>query len=75
MSYKKRSKFIYILFRRYQVDFPIPWNLCIHGNGNKNEPAVITGNVNPNCRIMDFNVEKDNLRYNNYINYFEYCCI
>ena len=47
---------------RYQIEFPVPWNLCVHGDGNKMEPAVITGGSNPNCRIIDLNVEKDNLR-------------
>ncbi|XP_043469186.1 UPF0687 protein C20orf27 homolog isoform X2 [Leptopilina heterotoma] len=48
------------LYHRYQIEFSIPWNTCIHGE--KNEPPIFTGNLNPHCRTIDLSVERDNLR-------------
>ncbi|XP_076240644.1 adipose-secreted signaling protein isoform X1 [Calliopsis andreniformis] len=50
------------LHRRYHVEFSVPWNLCIHGDGKPLEPAIVTGTHNPNCHIIDLAQEKDGLR-------------
>ncbi|XP_011312336.1 uncharacterized protein [Fopius arisanus] len=50
------------LHHRYHMEFSIPWNTCIH-NENKTKPAaVIEDTGNPNCKIIDFTVEKDDLK-------------
>ncbi|XP_015603373.1 UPF0687 protein C20orf27 homolog isoform X2 [Cephus cinctus] len=50
------------LHHRYLVEFSIPWNLCIHGEGNIIAPAMIVESPNLNCRIIDFAQDKDGLR-------------
>ncbi|KAG7200594.1 hypothetical protein KM043_001153 [Ampulex compressa] len=50
------------LHHRYHIEFSIPWNLCVHGEGKTVAPAVVAGNHNPNCHIIDFGQEKDGLR-------------
>ncbi|EZA47744.1 hypothetical protein X777_15493 [Ooceraea biroi] len=50
------------LHHRYHVEFSVPWNTCIHPEGEKVAPALIVGNYNANCRIIDLAQEKDGLR-------------
>lgn len=50
------------LHHRYQIEFSMPWNLCTHAEGKAAAPAVVAGNHNPNCHIIDFCQEKDGLR-------------
>ncbi|XP_076677995.1 adipose-secreted signaling protein isoform X3 [Andrena cerasifolii] len=50
------------LRHRYHVEFSVPWNVCVHGDGKSPAPAIVTGKDNPNCRIIDVGQEKDGLR-------------
>lgn len=54
---------LYIYFR-YHIEFSVPWNTCIHLEGKPAAPvAMLAGNYNANCHIVDFALEKDGLRY------------
>ncbi|XP_043269458.1 uncharacterized protein [Venturia canescens] len=50
------------LHHRYHIEFSVPWNVCIHGEGQSMAPAVVVGNSNPNCSVIDFAQDKDGLR-------------
>ncbi|XP_076174031.1 adipose-secreted signaling protein [Ptiloglossa arizonensis] len=50
------------LYHRYHIEFSVPWNLCIHGEGKTLIPAIVAGDNNPNCHIIELGQEKDSLR-------------
>lgn len=50
------------LHHRYHLEFSIPWNLCTHKDRGGTAPAIIAGNHNPNCHIIDLAQEKEGLR-------------
>lgn len=62
-KYKKKIKYILHIYFRYHIEFSVPWNICIHTEKQTAAPAVIAGNYNANCHIVDFTQEKDTLRY------------
>lgn len=61
----KKRRFEYILYInfRYHIEFSVPWNMSIHPEEQTVAPAVIAGNYNVNCHVVDFTQEKDALRY------------
>ncbi|XP_058797484.1 adipose-secreted signaling protein [Phymastichus coffea] len=51
------------IHHRYHVEFTVPWNVClVHPEGNPKGPAVMVGEPNPNCRVFDFSLDRDDLR-------------
>lgn len=50
------------LYHRYHVEFSVPWNLCIDSDEKPSSPAVVVGMTNVNCRVVEFSLDKDNLR-------------
>jgi len=64
VKYTHTHIYIYVyMYFRYHIEFSVPWNTCIHPEEKTVAPAVIAGNHNANCHIVDFAQEKDSLRY------------